>query len=244
MNENRNQELIAKFNENIEKLVETYRQKDKNFFFTEKEMHAYLYHLCISDPIFLWKNRETERSLVHAEYPTPFKCQMGKQASDFSIVPDDKKEKMRSHIDMVLLNPNFVDWIDGANGLRFEPIRPIDYIKGLSNRMFQDYIPIMKRQYEQFSNERGEPILLFALEFKYIRGYEGSKQPLNQIRQDIKKLIEMEWLEVKGHKIRFTGEAKLLVFLHKGGACDEIERDKDLTRNSNYLQVRCTVPQG
>ncbi|MBM4462060.1 MAG: hypothetical protein FJ012_01830 [Chloroflexi bacterium] len=57
-------------------------------------------------------------SLVHGEYPTPFRCSMGNRS--FELQPPESKER-RGHFDIVVLNP------EAASEYEFKVIRLQDY---------------------------------------------------------------------------------------------------------------------
>ena len=173
-------------------------------------MHAFLYHLCLKDLVF---RTDSGLNLVHAEYPTPFKCSMGKAYTDFEI-KNISSNFTRSHIDMVLINPNFIKWIETNSDINY---RPIEYIKGLRNEKFETYIKQIIDQYRKFYEKTNEAILLFAIEFKYIRGgYEGIKAPLNSLKQDIEKLKTLQFIPdiYSPDIIKFAENIKVLCFIH------------------------------
>jgi hypothetical protein len=149
--------LVEKFDKIINQFITFYRKSD-DYFFTEKELHSYFYHLCLCDGSFVLNNKF---NLIHTEYPTPFKCSIIKEEPYISI-EDITSKHIRSHIDLVMLNPNFVEWIKQYKN-------HFDYLKGLRNQLFPKYIQEFISKYEQFYIETKETVLLYALEFKYFR---------------------------------------------------------------------------
>ncbi len=170
--------IINEFDSTIQTLVSDFKTLDPKYFFTEKEIHAYFYSLCL-------KNKKFEHAgynLVHTEYPTPFKCDTSKYPSIVEASLTSKK--MRAHIDMVLINPNFIDWV-----IKVKKKHSHKYISGLTNDLFSKYIVEFYEVYQEFYNTCHEPILLYALEFKYFRhNYIGTVLPIKELNYDINKL--------------------------------------------------------
>lgn len=204
-------ELINKFKSKIEELEEFYIKASDDYFFTEKELHSYFYHLCLSEPSFHYK----KSFLIHTEYPTPFKYFIKKENPYFEIVQDvndvTSKQYVRSHVDLVLLNPKFIEWIKGKTHKGYNPI---DYIKGLRNELFSTYITKFYELYKDFADTEGETVLLYALEFKYFRNLcEGTKYSIKGITQDVEKLRNLKSFKVNGSKLAFCKNIKSLVFI-------------------------------
>ncbi len=146
--------------------------------------------------------------LIHAEYPTPFKCSFNKKTSDIDLKGHSEKQYMRSHIDMILFNPNFIDWIKDNSNSKYEGY---EYVKGLRNELFSTYIKDFWEKYNKFSTDK-QSILLFSIEFKYFRnGTEGNAAPLVAIKKDVNKLISLN--NNKFSKFLFSQNVKSLVFL-------------------------------
>ncbi len=85
-------------------------------FFTEHDLHSHLYHLVetkLADrgDLFFDTVDGEKVSLVHHEYPTPFRCDMSKHgfkiSEEFDRTPRGGLFK-RGHYDLVVLNPDFV----------------------------------------------------------------------------------------------------------------------------------------
>jgi len=199
-----NQKLINKFENIINKLITDFRNFHEDYFFTEKEIHSYFYHLCVNAGKFVSKNKF---SLIHTEYPTPFKCK--KDPNKYLDYASINEDKMRSHIDIVLINPNFVEWVY-SNRLDAR------YIIGLANDIFSKYILEFANIYESFQNAVDEPILLYAIEFKYFRhSYTGKKYPLIEVNYDLAKLdlLKNKNFEINGKKIHFCFKTRSIVFI-------------------------------
>lgn len=218
---------------NIDKLIRIYEDSHNDLFFTEKELHSYFYHLCLESKIFIIENGF---SLIHTEYPTPFKCKKDNlKLIDYAGIDENK---IRGHIDFVVLNPNFVNWI-------IDNKKDIKYLTGLTNGSFSKYIIEFSDIYIDFQSAFNEPILLFALEFKYIRhGFSGTKYPKNEIRYDIAKLdlLKNKKLMINGRKIHFCLKTLSLAFIGHRIISDFKEfsneiKDKDcriINKTNNY----------
>lgn len=196
--------LTIDFEKCLSKLEDIFCQKSANYFFTEKELHAYFYSICLRNNNFQCYGL----NLIHTEYPTPFKTSLSKY-HPYVIIADTKSKAMRSHIDLVLINPNFVRWIN-AKG------KSISFVKGLTNKYYPTYIKEFVETYAEFINEKSEPILTYAVEFKYLRNeYEGSKYPIIAIKQDIEKLKNLKRfkLDFMQTGLSFVGKALSYIFI-------------------------------
>ena len=58
-------------------------------------------------------------SIVHTEYPTPFKCDM--DGTKFEVVPDDATGPRRGEYDLIVLNPEVIKDFD------YEYLKAKDY---------------------------------------------------------------------------------------------------------------------
>lgn len=107
----------------VRKLTETF-QRHPDWFFTEHDIHSVLYNIVKEelqlDGISPVKTHDKHQvTLVHHEYPTPFRCSM--KGYDFEIKHD--KPYKRGHYDLVILNPVFV------NNHEFDVVCAKDYQK-------------------------------------------------------------------------------------------------------------------
>lgn len=192
------------FENNIKILIADFKSSHSDFFFTEKELHAYFYHLCLKSNIFILNNGF---NLIHSEYPTPFKCKKLPAYPFIDTAKSDEKQ-VRAHIDIVLLNPNFVEFVYNANLQE-----GIKYITGLTNGLFSDYISRFYLVYSEFQKYCPEPILLYALEFKYLRHtISGTKLPIQEITYDIEKLNLLSKFVADGCKLNFCLNTRSIVF--------------------------------
>ena len=161
----------------VEKLEHVFMNNIADFFFTEKELHSYFLNICFSQTSLIHNGY----LVIHAEYPTPFKCSYNDN-DIFRLERDDAK-KIRAHIDMVFLNHNFIDWISSQKLAN-------KYLSGISQtELFTVFSKDLAEKYRSFYSVYKEPILSFAFEFKYLRhGYLGTKHPVKGIIQDLEKL--------------------------------------------------------
>ena len=222
--------VIDEFERCITKLEDTFRLKSENYFFTEKELHSYFYSLCLQNDNFQFKNL----NLVHTEYPTPFKTSVLRKYPFIKISPIHSKA-MRSHIDLILLNPNFIQWLKTNN-------KDIDVIKGLTNKYYPKYIKYFIETYVEFVNETKEPILIYAVEFKYLRNeYEGSKYPILSLKQDIEKLKKLQNFRLDFMKIRLPFVDKILSYVfiesNRESIYQKIISDQYFYRNSSLIKI-------
>jgi hypothetical protein len=196
-------DLIGLVEQNLAVLSDAFVTNINDYFFTEKELHAYFYHLSMSSGAFQHRGHY----LLHTEYPSPFKCSYINDKPYIKHEPVYSK-KQRSHIDCVLVNPGFVDWL-------LDNKRSIKELIGIGNKRFDLYIKDFYHAYAQFNQETGEAILLYAVEFKFLRhSYAGRKYPTREIHQDIAKLrLLRQFGEDLPYKISFVDRTKVAIFI-------------------------------
>ncbi len=194
--------------QSLEELECVFKTNIDDFFFTEKELHSYFLNICFS------KNNVIHKGylLVHAEYPTPFKCSYND--SDIVKLENDDSKKIRAHIDMVFLNSNYIDWIN-TNKLDNK------YISGIPQaNLFNKFNNELTNKYESLFEIYKEPILIYAIEFKYLRhGYLGTKHPIKGIIQDLEKLrILKKYPSIKHrNKFSFVENTLSVIFIGERG---------------------------
>ena len=159
----------------VKKMEATFRECPQCFF-SENDIHSVLYRLTKEE---LEQHRvnpeETTRdgnitSLVHHEYPTPFRCDM--QGYKFRRVSEEKRTPKgglykRGHYDLVILNPDFVK------------NNTLDIVCGKIFRKLQSILPKLS-----------VPPLIWACEIIYFP--KTKKLPKNAI-----KIIEQDTLKIK-----------------------------------------------
>lgn len=80
-----------------------------DYFFTEHDIHSLLCDIA-NEELKLYRVAPTETSdghqvsLVHHEYPTPFRCDM----EGYKFEKKEEPQYKRGHYDLVILNPEFV----------------------------------------------------------------------------------------------------------------------------------------
>ena len=103
-------------------------------FFTEHDLHSRLYRIVedkLTERGLFANSKDGMRvGLVHHEYPTPFRCDMGKH--EFRIVGETEKTASgglfkRGRYDLVVLNPEFVKDFDAiiVAGKSYARLRPL-----------------------------------------------------------------------------------------------------------------------
>jgi hypothetical protein len=208
-------ELIESFESSSDGLKNAF-QKD-NHFFTETELHAYFYHLCLQNTN-LW-------GVVHTEYPTPFKCK-----PPYVIEADNASKHRRAHIDLVLLNPNFVDFAKQNH-----PQIACQLITGIGSGSFSVYIDDFDKCYKDFFQQYKQSILLYALELKYYRhSSDGGSAAKQAVEQDINKLNLLSNHKL-GTSIPFCQNIKSLVFISKNA-------NPNVNKNGNTIEnIICEI---
>lgn len=224
-------EIISRFEQKIGELIDIFCGFEEDYFFTENDLHSYFYHLCLEDKASI--TMDHEYSFIHSEYPTPFKCKLLKEAPYLQIESEDSKYR-RSHIDMVLINPNFIDWIK-KNNLCYQAI------KGIKNERFSKYIKDFRDLYSAFSKETNQCILLYALEFKYFRNsFIGTKNPILGIKQDIAKLNALKNLKLNFISGKFVCRSKVLNFISsKNWKLRDIEDEYLQEHSEEFENIFC-----
>lgn len=110
-------------------------RKYSQYYFSEHDIHSVLYHLTQKQ---LKQHGETSQitldgyktSLVHHEYPTPFRCDMQgykfRRASEEERTPKGRLYR-RGHYDLVILNPDFIknNTLDIVCGKTYKKLRSI-----------------------------------------------------------------------------------------------------------------------
>ena len=150
----------------ISQLAGLFRE-DPSAFYREAELHSRLSALLASQPSFTLETPDGPVPLVHQEYPTPFKCQMGDLRFE---VLEDSSGSERGHYDLVLLNPW---WVDKA---------PPEAIRGDSFSLFREEI----RDKAQAENP---PLCLVGIEIYLICTERPRLADYARIGQDYRKLL-------------------------------------------------------
>jgi hypothetical protein len=181
----------------LDRLASAFRETPRRFF-TEHDLHSHLYNLVekeleSKDALFAESNDRFQVSLVHHEYPTPFRCDMSNK--DFRLVEESDRTNYggffkRGHYDLVVLNPDFV-------------------------RKF-DTIVVAGKNYKRFCKEKDKidvPPLLWICEIIFCSHVEEGlpKNMIKIVTQDAKKVIES--LKYKLGKVNFAENGSTMVFI-------------------------------
>jgi len=143
----------------IRKTVNKFREYP-NIFFSEMDIHAYLYHCLYSTKLEVKTRDEIITSCLHKEYPTNFRYSK-ETMEDYGL----RKIGRRGNFDLAVLNPEFIEAFD---------------IKNVVNKDIRD-VEKRSQNTEKFRNE-----LLIAIELKYV--VNNSKSFVEEVEKDITKL--------------------------------------------------------
>ena len=143
----------------IRKTVNKFRDYP-HIFFTEMDLHAYLYHCLYSTKLEVKTRNGITTSCLHKEYPTNFRYSKDSM-ENFGL----RKIGRRGNFDLVVLNPEFIEESD---------------IKNVINKDVRD-LELRSQNKEKFRNE-----LLIGIELKYV--ITNSKSFVEEVEKDIKKL--------------------------------------------------------
>lgn len=224
------EEYVKKMDNKVDEFLKEFKALPSDYFFTEKEIHAYFYHKCLSDPVF---SDDKSFNYVHAEYPTPFKCHKSKDK--LIKAQDNENHAMRSHMDLVFINPNFVSWIKNKSKADY-----IKYLNGITGQVFSVYIKELVEKYKEFNIEKKEPVLLYAIEFKYFRHRSSGKEsPVAEVKYDISKLELLQNPEFESSKTKFPFCAKTLsiVLFTRNMNGLKVEIEKKLKGTEKYMRI-------
>lgn len=159
------QSIIKAIDDSIEVLCSEFRSHS-TLFFTENDIVCYFYSILQQKlPISKTLDKDGyEHFLIHREYPTPFRCDMGK--NKFELKDDEARTKkggkyQRGHYDIVVLNPDFI----GQHSY--------EVIKAQNYELYKDQVLSKIDSYS--------PVILYGLEFMY------SRDPLKYSRGEVKE---------------------------------------------------------
>lgn len=198
-------------------------QRHPTHFFTENDIVCHFYHVLANQlGEFLVKDIDGfEHKIVHAEYPTPFRCDMG--GTKFILKSENDRTPRghkfeRGHYDIVVLNPDFI------RNHSFNVIKAQD---------------LASYQNEVLEKMAG-PIVLFGIEFMYQRDplkYSRGPDNIKTINEFIAKIIQdADKLLASKEYGGFMKQIKMVTFI-KG--CPEGIRDilKNKTSHRGEIQL-------
>jgi hypothetical protein len=152
-----------KFNElvsnGIKKTVNKFREHPR-IFFSEMDIHSYLYYCLYSTRFEVKTSDGVITSCLHKEYPTNFRYSK-ETMEDYGL----SKKGVRGHFDFAILNPQFIQEFSIANIMN----KSIGHPEARS------------RNKDKFTNE-----LFSAIELKYV--VNNSRKFIEEVEKDIKKL--------------------------------------------------------
>lgn len=156
--------LVSSVHGAIRSTINKFRE-NPDYFFTESDIHSYFYHRLYHSRYEVRVNGHRVY-LVHREFPTDFRYDKVRLADDSYSAPYplDSNLGARGHYDIGVLDPTFVAENPDIDMLRNK-----------------DIAEVKKRAHLR------APILLFAVEFKYI--ISNSKKWPTEVANDSKKLL-------------------------------------------------------
>jgi hypothetical protein len=194
------QHIIDAVDKTIKELCDEF-QSHPTLFYTENDIVCYSYSLLknnIPTPPYHDKDGG-EHLLIHGEYPTPFRCDMG--GSKFEIKGDNETTPgggryQRGHYDIVVLNPDFIHQ------------HTYNEIKGQDYELYKTHV---------ISTPWKDTVILYGMEFMYSRDAleysrgqnreKGIDQFISKVIQDADKLVASKNIE------GFMGNVKMLTFV-------------------------------
>ncbi|MDA8272855.1 MAG: hypothetical protein M0Z72_03845 [Deltaproteobacteria bacterium] len=215
-------EITDSVNKSVEEIC-NYFQDNPSFFFTENDIVCYFYSILKQNlREFKFPDKDNKlHSIIHMEYPTPFRCDM----KDYEFKPksDDDRTKnggkyKRGHYDVVVLNPEFISQYsyDIIKAQNYESFKKEEVLNKL---LFKPVIYgieiIFKRDKIKFPDNKDN------------KGIEKTFGIfLKQINQDFEKLQHSR-IETK-----FMDNIKMLVFIRESS--HEVKKYIN-QRLSNYI---------
>jgi hypothetical protein len=172
-------EAEAKFselvNDGIRKTVTKFREHPR-IFFSEMDIHSYLYHCLYSTRLEAKTKDGVTTSCLHKEYPTNFRFNK-ETMEDYGLT----KKGVRGHFDFAVLNPQFIQE---------------NSIATVENKNIRGTETKSKSE-DKLRNE-----LLTAIELKYV--VNNSRKFINEVEKDIKKLsIGLKYQSFEAYNLVF-----------------------------------------
>ena len=172
-------EIKPKFSElvrdGIRKTVNKFREQPYTFF-SEMDIHSYLYYCLYSTRFEVKKNGGVTVSCLHKEYPTNFRYSK-ETMDDYGLT----KNGVRGHFDFAILNPQFIKEFN---------------IKNIKNKNIRNVEDRSKNK-DKFRNE-----LFSAIELKYV--VNNSRKFIEEVEKDSKKLsIGLKYQSFEAYNLVF-----------------------------------------
>jgi hypothetical protein len=143
----------------IKKTVNKFREHPR-IFFSEMDIHSYLYYCLYSTRFEVKTSDGVITSCLHKEYPTNFRYSK-ETMEDYGL----SKKGVRGHFDFAILNPQFIREFNIAN---------------VKNKNIRD-VEAKSTNKDEFKRE-----LISAIELKYV--VNNSRKFIEEVEKDNKKL--------------------------------------------------------
>ena len=207
----------------INRLAGLFRQ-DPTAFSGEAGLSHQLTTLLAEHATFTLDTANGPAPLVHQEYPTPFKCQMGDLR--FEVLEDDAQAR-RGHYDLVVLNPWWVE--------RVSP-------EAITNESFD----LFRREIRDNAQPGDPPLCLVGIEFHLVRTERPRLADYSRIARDYRKLLLSGSLR---NDWRFMDHRYMLVFSqhsqpHEAKWRELVEASWERDVDPNNVWLFWTSPQG
>ncbi|MFP6670371.1 MAG: hypothetical protein VB857_03060, partial [Pirellulaceae bacterium] len=182
MSKHTNGKIVQIVKEQLDKLEEQFKT-NPTLFFTENDLVCTFYSLLDKALGELAKQKDSDenlQSLIHCEYPTPFRCDMkNRKFKEKTNSEEGYKKYKRGHFDIVILSPSFINekFEGSADSFRILKGQKLkEYENHVINKLPKDY----------------EHIVLMGIEFVYKRDPittpDAVVKFIQEVRQDSKKL--------------------------------------------------------
>jgi hypothetical protein len=150
----------------IGQLTEAF-MRDPSAFSKEAELCNSLSSILSKNPAFAADEGSDGASLVHQEYPTPFKCQVGDLR--FEVLEDNARAQRGSY-DLVVLNPW---WVDKASP------------RALRNDDFK----VFRKEIRDQAQPGDPPLCLIGIELHLVRSHRPRLADYSRVGQAYRKLL-------------------------------------------------------
>jgi hypothetical protein len=208
-------ELKRLVSDGVRKTVNKFREQP-HIFFSEMDIHAYLYHCLYSSKLEARSNDGIPTTCLHTEYPTNFRYSK-ETMEDYGL----NKKGRRGNFDFVILNPQFITAFDILN-IRNKNIRDVEG---------------RRRSNEMFRRE-----LIAAIELKYV--ISNNKQFIDDIEKDRKKLsLALKYQNFEAYNLVFCNHRYYYMSELKEVVKNTNQSIKSLLVTSYYINSKKVTPK-